>query len=123
MVAMKVVYAGLLTVLMMLPVAMFAKTDSAKVNFDQALMVAGQKVPAGHYDVRWSGNGPTVQAKFMKDGKVVATAPAKIINKKNPYDNAFEIAKEHGSRVLTAIDRSDFSLQFPQNGATKRSMQ
>lgn len=119
---MKAVYAGLLTIVMMVPVALFAKTDSAKVNFDQAIIVAGQKVPAGHYDVKWSGNGPAVQAKFVKDGKVVATAPAKIINKNNPYDNAFETAKEHGSRVLTAIDRTDFSLEFPQSGATKVSM-
>ncbi|MDT8069676.1 MAG: hypothetical protein ROO76_16035 [Terriglobia bacterium] len=120
---MKVVYAGLLTVVMMLPVAVFAKTDSAKVNFDHALMVAGQKVPAGHYDVRWSGNGPAVQTKFVKDGKTVATASAKIVDQKNPYNNAFETSKENGSRVLTAIDRSNFSLKFPQNGKTKTSMQ
>ncbi len=114
---MKAIYACLLTFVMMLPVALFAKSDSARVSFDHPMIIAGKKVPAGKYEVRWSGNGPAVQVRFLKNNKVVATAPAKLIEKKNPYDNAFEATRKNGSRVLTAIDRSNMTLKFSQNGS------
>jgi hypothetical protein len=114
---MKPLYVGLLTILMTVPVALFAKSDSARVNLDKPMIVAGQKVPAGNYDVKWTGNGPAVQVQFLKNKKVMATAPAKLIDKKSPYDNAVETQTKNGSQVLTAIDRSNMTLKFGQNAS------
>jgi hypothetical protein len=118
---MKTLYVGLLTIVMTVPVALFTKSDSANVNFDKPMIVAGHKVPAGNYDVKWTGNRPAVQVQFLRNKKVVATAPAKVIDKKNLYNNAVESQTENGSRVLTAIDRSNLTLKFTQNIAATQS--
>ncbi len=109
---MKTLYVGLLTLVMTVPVAVFAKTEKANVNFDSTTMVAGKKLSPGKYEVKWNGNGPAVQVNFLKNNKVVATAPAKLIDKNNPYDNAVESRKEGKHQVLTAIDRSHMTLKF-----------
>ena len=113
---MKNLYVGLLALLMTVPVAMFAKTDKVNVNFDSPTVVAGKKLAAGNYEVKWNGNGPAVQVNFLKNNKVVATAPAKIIDKNNPYNNAVEAQTEGNSQVLTAIDRSHMTLKFSPTG-------
>ena len=107
---MKTLYVGLLTLVMTVPV--FAKTEKANVNFDSPTVVAGKKLAAGNYQVKWNGNGPAVQVNFLKNNKVVATAPAKLIDKKNPYNNAVESTTQGKHQVLTAIDRSKMTLKF-----------
>jgi hypothetical protein len=113
---MKTLYVGLLTLLMTVPVAVFAKTEKTNVNFDTTTIVAGKKLSPGKYQVKWNGNGPAVQVNFLKNDKVVATAPAKIIDKSNPYNNAIEAQTEGKTQVLTAIDRSHMTLKFSPNG-------
>jgi hypothetical protein len=112
---MKQLYVGLLTLVMAVPVAVFAKTDKANVNFDRPTVVAGKKLAAGNYQVKWNGNGPAVQVRFLKNNKVVATAPAQIVNKNNPYNNAVESTTQGKHQVLTAIDRSHMTLKFSRN--------
>lgn len=109
---MKTLYVGLLALLMATPVAVFAKTDKTDVNFDSPTVVAGKKLAAGNYEVKWTGNGPAVQVSFLKNNKVVATVPAQIIDKDNPYNNAVEAQTEGKNQVLTAIDRSHMTLKF-----------
>lgn len=114
---MKTLYVGLLALLMTVPVATFAKTEKTNVNFDSPTVVAGKKLSAGNYEVKWNGNGPEVQVSFLQNNKVVATAPAQIIDKDNPYNNAIEAQKEGNAQVLTAIDRSHMTLKFSPNGS------
>ena len=109
---MKTLYVGLLAILMTIPVLAFAKTDKANINFDSPTVVAGKKLAAGSYEVKWNGNGPSVQVNFLKNNKVVATAPAQLIEKNNPYNNAIEAQTEGKTQVLTAIDRSHETLKF-----------
>ena len=114
---MKYFYVGLLTIVMTLPATLFAKSNSASVNLDSPTNVAGQTLPAGQYNVKWTGNGPDVQVQFLNGHKVVASAPARLVDRKNPYDNAVETKTQNGSQVLTAIDRSNLTLKFGQNGS------
>lgn len=118
---MKNLYVGLLAILMTIPVVAFAKSDKASVNFDTATVVAGQTLPAGNYDVKWDGNGPSVQVNFLKNNKVVATAPAQLIDKNNPYDNAVESKTEGNTQVLTAIDRTHMTLKFSPSGTSAQN--
>ena len=60
---------------------------------------------AGEYSVRWDGEGPSVDLKFVKDGKEVAETPAVVVTLKNPssYD-AVVLAKDaDGSRRLKQV--------------------
>lgn len=114
---MKKLYVGLLTLVMAVPVAVFAKTDKVNVSFDSPTMVAGKKLSPGKYEVKWNGSGPAVQVNFLKNNKVVATAPAKLIDKNNPYNNAVESRTEGKHQVLTAIDRSHMTLKFSSQGS------
>lgn len=114
---MKALYVGLLTLLMTVPV--FAKTEKANVNFDSPTVVAGKKLAAGKYQVKWDGSGPAVQVHFLKNNKVVATAPAQVVSKNNPYNNAVESTTQGKHQVLTAIDRSNMTLKFSQNASTQ----
>ncbi len=118
---MKTLYVGLLAILMTIPVVAFAKSDKASVNFDTTTVVAGQTLPAGNYDVKWNGNGPSVQVSFLKNKKVVATVPAQLIDKSNPYDNAVEARTEGNTQVLTAIDRTHMTLQFSPAGSSTQN--
>lgn len=114
---MKTLYVGLLAMLMSVPVAMFAKTEKANVNFDRPTVVAGKKLAPGNYEVKWNGNGPAVQVNFLQNNKVVATAPAQMIDKNNPYNNAVEAQTKGKTQVLTAIDRSHMTLKFSPTGS------
>lgn len=118
---MKTLYVGLLTILMTIPVAAFAKSDKASVNFDSPTVVAGKTLAAGNYEVKWNGNGPSVQVNFLKNNKVVATAPAQLIDKKNPYDNAVEARTEGNTQVLTAIDRTHETLKFSPTASSPQN--
>lgn len=118
---MKILYVGLLAFLMTIPVAVFAKTDKATVNFDTPTVVAGRTLPSGNYDVKWNGSGPSVQVNFLKNNKVVATAPAQLIDKNNPYNNAVEATTEGTTQVLTAIDRSHVTLKFSPTGSSTQT--
>ena len=113
---MKTLYVGLLAILMTIPVVAFAKTDKTNVNFDSPTVVAGTKLAAGNYEVRWNSDGPSVQVNFLKNNKVVATAPAKLIARNNPYSIAVEAQTEGKVQVLTAIDRSHMTLKFSPTG-------
>lgn len=119
---MKPIYGCLLMLVMIFPMALFAKSDSTTVNFTKPIVVAGKQLPAGKYDVHWKGNGPAVQVTFKKNDKVVATAPAKLVNEKNPY-NAFEANTQSGRQVLMAIDRSNLTLKFGPNANSQASSQ
>lgn len=41
--------------------------------------VNGQQLPAGEYEARWQGAGPTVQVSITHGGKVLATVPAQLV--------------------------------------------
>ncbi|HEU5403582.1 MAG TPA: hypothetical protein VFU86_19665 [Terriglobales bacterium] len=109
---MKTLYVCVLALLMTVPVFASAKPDKANVNFDTTTIVAGKKLAPGKYQLQWNGNGPTVKVNFLRNDKLVATAPAKIIAKNNPYDNAVESEPQGKARILVAIDRSHMTLRF-----------
>ena len=103
----------LVCAIVLTPVLAFAKTkDSANVDLDQAVEVAGAQLPSGQYKVTWEGTGSDVTVNFTKDRKIIATAPAKIVsNSRNEQAVETTAAADH-TTVLRAIDLKNVTLQF-----------
>jgi hypothetical protein len=71
--------SALLSMIFLLPVAAMARDhDSRKVNIGENVVVAGHQLTPGNYKLEWHANGPRVEVNFVQDGKVVATAPARL---------------------------------------------
>jgi len=102
--------------MLMIPAAVFAAPkNSANITFGTPVIVNGTQVPAGEYRVEWQGTGASVQANIFQGKRVVASAPATLINGKTQYDGAVETKQaDNNSNILEAIDWSNRSLRFDQ---------
>jgi len=110
-------YLAVVAALMLIiPATVFAAPkNSANITFDMPVTVNGTQVPAGEYRVEWQGTGTSVQANFLQGKKVVASAPATLINGKTQYEGAVEVKQaDNNSNILEAIDWSNRSLRFDQ---------
>jgi hypothetical protein len=116
-------YMAIVALMLMAPVALLAAPkDSANVTFTEAVTINGASVPPGDYHVVWQGTGPSVEATIFQGRKVVATAPATLVNAKSGYDGAVETSDgSDNSKVLEAIDWSNQSLRFGQGNASSPS--
>ena len=99
--------------------AAFAGSNTHKASFQIAApaQVNGTALPAGDYVAKWEGTGPDVQVSIVRDGKTVATVPAKVVEsgEKASTDMAeFENANGTGTRELSAVrfGGKKFSLEF-----------
>jgi hypothetical protein len=95
-------------VLLLLPtVGVFAATDNHKgsLTIGGPVQVAGKQLPAGEYLIKWDGTGPTTQVSIIRNGKVVATAPSRVVKleQKPAYDTAETKIGGNGDRTLTSI--------------------
>ena len=96
-----------LSLVLLLSTGAFAANDSHKggVNLSAPVQVAGKQLPAGDYTVKWDGTGPEAQVTFVRDGKVMATAPARVVklDQKSSQDTIEVKTAGNGDRTLTAI--------------------
>jgi hypothetical protein len=67
--------------------------------------VAGERLAAGEYTVRWDGTGPSVQFRVMQGAKVVVTAPARIValDSASPSDSVVVQTYDKGIRSVSLI--------------------
>src|SRR5438477_12457620 len=88
-------------ILMMLSVSAFAG-DRGSMELVGAAHLNGKELPAGSYDLKWSGSGSEVQVKFLRGRKTIATAPAKIVKVKDAAErDAAVIDTANGTRELS----------------------
>jgi hypothetical protein len=93
-------------VLLLLPAAsVFAATDAHKgsLNVSSTVQVADKELPAGSYTVKWDGTGPTAQVNFVRNGKVVATVPAQVVQLDQKANQDVAEIKTAGDGVKTLI--------------------
>jgi hypothetical protein len=109
-------YMAIVVLLLMVPMALLAAAkNSPNITFNETVTINGTQVPPGDYRVEWQGNGPTVETSIVKGKKVLATAPATLVNADTQYDGAVETTDgPNNSKVLQAIDWSNRSLRFDQ---------
>lgn len=116
-------YKVIVALMLIAPVLLLAAPkNSAKVTFTETVTINGSAVPPGDYHVVWQGTGPSAEATFLQGKKVLASAPATLVNAKSEYDGAIETKDGNdNSKVLEAIDWSDRSLRFGQASASSPS--
>ena len=80
---------------------------SKTFTVDQAASLKGTNLSPGSYKVSWETHSSeaTVTVASTKDGKVVATVPAKIVDRGVKYDRNAVVYDEgaNGSRVISEI--------------------
>ena len=86
--------------------------NSANLQLEQTVKVAGTQIAPGQYKLVWEGSGPDVTVSFEQGKKTVVTAPAKLVN--NPLnEEAIETTTvADNTTVLRAIDLKNRTIQF-----------
>lgn len=100
--------------ILLLPTLAFARQkDSTQVQFDNSVSIAGTELAPGDYKVTWQGNGSDVTVSFMDGRKIVATAPARLVNEPASQPGAVEVQEGTGkTEILQAVDLKGEALQF-----------
>jgi hypothetical protein len=106
-------------VLFLLPAgSALAGTDAHKggLSITGAVQVGSTQLAAGDYAVKWDGAGPNVQLSILRAGKVVATAPARVVDlgHKAAYNSAETAPGSDGTRSLTRLqfEGKTFALEI-----------
>ena len=96
----------------------FAANDTHKgaLTLASPAQVAGKQLAAGEYKLKWNGDGPTTQVNIFREGKVVATVPARVvrIDQKPDRDSTEMKTAENGDRTVTGIyfEGKTYALQI-----------
>jgi hypothetical protein len=105
--------------------AFAASASKGHFQISEKVQVSGTTLPAGDYTAKWDGSGPAVQVSILRNGKTVATLPAKLVqsNQKAAYDSSEIQTAASGSRELTAIHFSGkrYSLELGDASANGKS--
>jgi hypothetical protein len=82
----------------------FAKT-ARNVDIEHAVVVSGTTLPAGQYAVRWEAQNPQASVEFVRNRKVVASAPCKLEDRGKKYDSSTVIyaTNPNGSNTISEI--------------------
>ena len=112
-----------LAVALVLTSSAFAGSDThkASLQFLDAVQVNGKQIPAGDYQLKWEGSGPNVEMSIVRGSKVLATAPARIVelDQKSKADAALIKNNADGTRSLSEVrfGGKKFSLSLGDEAA------
>jgi hypothetical protein len=85
-------------------------------------IVAGERLAAGEYTVRWDGTGSSVQFRVMQGAKVVVAAPARIValNNASPSDSVVVQTYNEGTRrvSLMCFSGQKIALQIEESSGS-----
>lgn len=101
--------------------AFAASAGKGSFQISEQVNVNGTTLPAGDYTAKWEGSGPAVQVSIVRNGKTVATVPAKLIqsDQKAANDSSEIQTVSSGSRELTAIHFSGKRYSLELGGASQ----
>ncbi|MGH9511214.1 MAG: hypothetical protein ACRD2U_03660 [Terriglobales bacterium] len=94
-----------IAIALLLTASAFASNNKGLVQVSTTVTVNGKLLAAGEYVVMWDGTGPNVQVSFVKGKKVMATAPAHVIdlNSSPAADSVVINRNDDGSNSLAEI--------------------
>jgi hypothetical protein len=85
-------------------------------QIDAPAQVGGKQLPAGTYEITWTGMGPTTQAVIQQNKAQVANAAARVVwlNRKPQADTALTHKNSEGSLSLDSLrfTGESFALYF-----------
>lgn len=79
--------------------------DSGNLELRFDVTVAGAHLAGGNYIVRWQSHSPEATVSFLQEGKVVATATGKVVDRGTKYqdDEVIFGAAADGARVIREL--------------------
>jgi hypothetical protein len=116
----------IITLVLLLLIPAFAGTrNKASFTLSEPAKVAGVQLTPGEYVVKWEGNGENAPVSILKDGRVIASTSASVLDVSNPYRGtaAHLAAEEDGTKRLTRIDLEKKSLVFQPNAEAASARQ
>jgi hypothetical protein len=98
----KLGFAGVLAVIALLFATTAFAAQKGNMKLFDATLVNGVQLAPGDYAVQWQGTGSDVQLQILQGKKVVATAPAALVQLKSaaPQDLT-STARSEGSNTKT----------------------
>jgi len=112
----------LLGLTLLLATSLFAASNHGSLQTLSAITVSGKTLPAGDYSVNWDGTGQNVQMNIMKGKKVVATAPATLVDLSQPASSDAAVIKsnEDGTKSLAEVrfGGKKYALQVGQGSGS-----
>jgi hypothetical protein len=105
-------YLAILAALALLtPLGALARDKNAhSVSITDAVQVGSAQLKPGDYRVEWQESGPTVNVKFSKNGKTVATVPA-TLKTNDTQIIADSVVTERTSAATNVLKEIDFNHQ------------
>jgi hypothetical protein len=90
---------------------------------DEAVEISGQRLPAGEYQVKWEGSGPSVELSFMQGKKEVAKVSAKevTLDQAPVYDQAV-LSRSNGKASISEIRFAGKKTAFAIAGSDRASI-
>jgi len=98
--------AGLLTFSLLLAAGAIAgNSNKGTLKVGETITVAGKQLPAGEYQVEWTGSGPTVEVSISNSRDTVAKVPAQLVllKKAEPAGGYSTSTDQAGNKALTGI--------------------
>lgn len=88
--------------------------SKGSLTIPKKVSVEGKTLPAGEYSVKWEGDGPNVELKLLRDGKLIATVPAHTIalQHKDEQDSVFIKKNDDGTESMSEIHFSGKKYAF-----------
>jgi hypothetical protein len=95
-----------LTLALVFATSAFAgESHKGTVQFFNPVQLNGKQLAAGEYQVKWEGTGNNVEMSILRNNKVLATAPAQLVQleQKASSDAALINNNADGSRSISQI--------------------
>jgi hypothetical protein len=105
---------GFASVLVLACAPAFAGSDSQSVTIAAPVKVGATQLPAGTYKVTYTGAGSDVLVTLSKNGKAVASSPAKVVAERNQYSGV-STQTVGGVQILQEIQLSAVDLILADN--------
>jgi len=116
--------------MLLLSTDLFA-ANHGSLQLAEQVTVNGQSLQAGEYQVKWDGDGPNLDLRILRDGKLVATVPAhtielprkesqdSVLTRKN-NDGTWSISEIHFGGKRYAFAFGNEQSQVNSNGANSK---
>ena len=98
----------------LIPALAFAgQKNSANVQLDRPVQVAGTQLAPGNYKMIWQGNGQDVSVSFIQGKQIVVSAFGKLVSDPASQPGAIEIHTATDKTViLQAVELKNETIQF-----------
>ena len=79
--------------------------NHGSLQLSEQVTVNGRSLPAGEYQVKWDGNGPNLDLRILRDGKLMTTVPAHTIElpRKESQDSVLTRKNDDGTSSISEI--------------------